>query len=105
MLESLGCQVVLAQDGDEAVRIFRREPQRYDLVMLDVRMPRLDGVEAYLQMRACRVDICSLVTSGYSQDERLNEMVQDPCCGFLAKPFDLNALQKALKKLPLRKKI
>lgn len=104
MLESLGCQVVLAQDGEEALKIFRREPQRYDLLVLDVRMPKLDGVEAYLQMRATRADICSLVTSGFSQDARLNEMVQDPCCGFLAKPFDLDGLQKALAKLPLRKK-
>ena len=103
MLESLGCQVVLAQDGEEAVRIFRREPQRFDLIMLDVRMPKLDGVEAYLQMRANRADICSLVTSGFSQDARLSEMVQDPCCVFLAKPFDLNMLQKALAKLPLKK--
>lgn len=101
MLESLGYRVVLAQDGAEAVQIFAQENGAFDLVVLDVRMPKLDGIDAYLQMRAQTPEISALITSGFSQDDRLTDIIKSQHCAFLAKPFDLTGLGDALNKLPL----
>src|SRR5262249_12242077 len=52
VLERLGYEVLVAEDGSDAVEAYRREHERIDLVVLDLNMPRLSGRDAFRQMRA-----------------------------------------------------
>jgi hypothetical protein len=73
ILDKLGFTVVSATDGHEAVVCFEREPARFDLVLLDLTMPGLSGVEALRRMRAHR--------PGGPVDERLcRGRGGDPSC-------------------------
>jgi PAS domain S-box-containing protein len=92
ILERLGFTVVSAADGREAVAHFEREPARFDLVLLDLTMPGLSGVETLMRMRELRPDLRVLLMSGYAEseaDSRLAGVARD---GFVQKPFTVGSL-------------
>ena len=68
MLRMTGYTVVEAVDGDEAVRVFNEKRDLINLLLLDVRMPRKNGREAYAEVRKIRPDINAIFISGYTAD-------------------------------------
>jgi two-component system cell cycle sensor histidine kinase/response regulator CckA len=85
-LRQNGFQVLLAEDGRQAVEIFERERERVRLVVLDVMMPRLSGPEAMRELRKLNPDVPILLASGYS-DVELTEAERTRVQGFIAKPY------------------
>ena len=93
-LTSAGYEVLLAEDGAEAVEVFHREHERIDLVILDVIMPRLSGRDAFRQMIALDPDVRVLFSTGYSPEE-LTEL--DGAVGLLTKPYRPHELLAAVE--------
>ena len=91
-LEKMGQRVIEAQDGAEAVEVMAREGAGIDLVILDVVMPGMDGVEAFPRLRALRPDVPILITSGYSHDGNVDELLRQGAAGFIEKPYDVDRL-------------
>jgi DNA-binding NarL/FixJ family response regulator len=91
ILERGGVEVVgQAADGDEAVRLCRTVQP--DVVLMDVRMPRLDGIEATRQVVAHRPETKVLVLTTFDLDEYVYSAVHAGASGFLLKdvsPADL----------------
>jgi PAS domain S-box-containing protein len=69
VLESFGYKVILAADGEEAVRKFTVHNEEIGLVILDMMMPKMTGVEAYKAIRNIRPEVKALFLSGYSADK------------------------------------
>jgi DNA-binding response OmpR family regulator len=87
-----GYTTILAADGHEALRLFRQDPTRIDLAILDVAMPRLSGTEVFTQIRAIRPDLPVVFTSGHtSESDSLSLMIAAGAV-FLQKPYALKAL-------------
>jgi response regulator NasT len=85
LLERAGFTVCAeAQDGEEAVELARREQP--DLAILDVKMPRLDGIEAAKRIIDER-PIPIVMLTAYSQDELVSRAVEAGVFGYLVKPF------------------
>jgi len=97
MLETLGYQVVAAADGVEAVDRFRAEPGRFDVVILDMTMPRMGGLEAFEEIWRTTPGIPVILTSGYSQDEFIHRHKDKPIACFLQKPYRLSALASCIE--------
>jgi CheY-like chemotaxis protein len=91
-----GFRVHLAEDGKEAVEIFRREQGRIDLVLLDLTMPRLSGREALRQLREIDPQVRVLFTSGFA-DAPLQDLEREGAQGFVAKPYRENDLIQAVR--------
>jgi DNA-binding NarL/FixJ family response regulator len=91
ILERAGMQVVgEAADGEEALTVAGRE--RPDVVLMDVRMPRLDGIEATRRLVAVQPDVKVLALTTFDLDEYVYAAVAAGACGFLLKdvpPADL----------------
>jgi len=87
VLERKGYHVLLAADGEEAVKLFDRERSRVSLLLFDVAMPRKGGIEALSEIRAICSDLPAILVSGYS--ERLTEQTSRDlgAPAFLRKPF------------------
>jgi len=92
ILEKLGFTVVSATDGHEAVQAFEREPSRFDLVLLDLTMPGVSGVEALRRMRGRRPDLPALMMSGYAETEAEARLAGLTSARFLQKPFTVASL-------------
>ncbi|MCB9737555.1 MAG: response regulator [Deltaproteobacteria bacterium] len=68
MLSRLGYDVVAHGDGRAVVDAFREAPQRWDLVILDARMPVMSGEEAFDAIAAVREGVRVLMSSGHRRD-------------------------------------
>ena len=97
MLERFGFTVQLAADGREAVNIFRQDPNRFVLVLLDLTMPHLDGEQTFREMRRIRPDVCVIISSGYNEQEVSQRFVGKGLAGFIQKPYQLSVLEGVLK--------
>ncbi len=86
MLRGAGYHVVTAQSGFECLDLFRASPRQFDLVLLDLSMPLMDGEETFNRLRALRPDVRVMLCTGFVQQERLNHMLEVGLYGFLQKP-------------------
>jgi CheY-like chemotaxis protein len=94
VLRGLGCRFDFAADGAEAVRMALAAP--YDLILMDVDMPGVNGVEAARRLRAAGFGGCLVSLSSYSRHE-LHRLVQDLAFDdYLDKPLSRDALLRVL---------
>lgn len=95
-LEQLGYTVLLADCGEEATEIFRENSDRIQLVLSDITMPGIDGIETIRQLRKISPGLKAIISSGYSS-EKIDSLPRDTV--FLAKPYSINELKAAIKKI------
>ena len=99
MMQKLGYNVLEARDGHEAVEVYKKNQNRVDLVILDMKMPHNGGL-TFEQLRKMDNDVKILITSGYTEAFRIRKLINHGCEGFIQKPFNLMALsQKILNAL------
>ena len=93
-LESMGFDVIQARDGAEAVARFLESPDRFRLVLLDLTMPRMDGLEALAELRRTRPSIPVILSSGYDADAAAQKLVELGQVRFLPKPYPIRELRR-----------
>ena len=98
-LEKRGYTVLAAEDGAEAIRILENNPGEIDLVVSDIMMPTLNGLELRKEAISLRPKIRFLFISGYAEDTigRTAQLPQDT--GYLEKPFLPIELARKVRKL------
>jgi CheY-like chemotaxis protein len=97
MLEMIGFTTRLAEDGQIAVDAFRAAPESFQLVVLDLTMPHMDGEEAFRQIRGIRADTRVLLMSGFNEQQAIERFAGKGLAGFLQKPFTVHALREKLQ--------
>jgi CheY-like chemotaxis protein len=99
ILDLLGFEPVQAGDGREAVEIFRRAPASFVLVLLDLAMPILDGVQTSAELRQIRSDLRIVFMSGFNEQDSIIRFSAEGVTNFVQKPFDMEALRKTLREV------
>ena len=95
-LRHLGCQVLTAVNGREALDIFRTHCVEIDCVILDLMMPEMGGEETFRALRAVRKDARGILSSGFAEEDATSSRVASELAGFLQKPYTLEQLRQAL---------
>jgi len=100
MLSFLGYDVVTAKDGNECIDILKRDGG-FDLVILDMIMPGLDGVHTLDRLERENMDVKVVLSSGFSfENEGNTKLMKSPLVlGKLNKPFNLTELSEAISGL------
>ena len=98
-LERAGFSVLRAEDGAQAVEIFREHAEAIRLVVLDRTMPGESGAEALEDIRRIRPDVPVLLVSGYSQESSAQRFAGMHVDGFLQKPFLPETLLERIRAL------
>jgi CheY-like chemotaxis protein len=86
-LERNGYKVVLARDGEEVIRFFERDAAGIALVVLDLTMPVMSGLETLRRLRAMRPDVPVVLSSGWSDAGVAGQFREQGAAGFLQKPY------------------
>ncbi len=87
MLERHGYSVVLAENGKEAVDLYRVLADKIDLVLLDMTMPLMGGEETFRELKTMRPDVRVILSSGYNEVEAVRRFAGKGLAGFLQKPY------------------
>ena len=92
-----GYTVVMAENGEEALRVSRAYSAPIHLMITDVVMPKMGGPQVAIQLAAERPDMKTLFVSGYAENTVLQHGDIDISARFLSKPFSLSALANKIR--------
>lgn len=98
-LRHQGFSVWLAASGEDALDLYRRHAEAIDLVLMDVRMPDLDGPQTLAGLRAINPSLpCCFMSGGLGEHTRA-ELINGGGASFVRKPFQLDELVQSLLSL------
>ena len=95
-LEEDGLSVQLVPDGVEAVAAFIDKP--YDFVLLDIKMPKLDGINALRLIKKIKPDVLALTFSGNAGSAEMLDSIKAGSNKCLIKPFQISELKDEIHK-------
>lgn len=97
LLKLDGHQVEFAFDGETAIENFRN--QNYDITFMDVKLPGLNGVESFFEIRKINPQAKIVMMTGYSIEQLVNQAVENGALGVLTKPIGMSQLLEQLEKI------
>ena len=99
MLEILGYRVLMATNGEEALRVYRAHQDEIALVLTDMVMPKMGGRELYEALVTINPDVKALLMSGYVLKEKVAELRAIGLRAFVYKPLNINNLGKIVRQV------
>jgi len=97
VLQALGYAVKGANSGDVAIDILRKE--RFDMMVLDYKMPGLSGFEVFAQARALHPDLAAVLVTGHGTPQIVEEANRLGFASILLKPFTSDELRSTVGKV------
>jgi len=94
-----GYSVRTAADGQEAVEVFQGHADEIACVVLDLTMPRMDGIATFKALKQIRPDVKVILSSDYSEKEVAQRFTGKGLAGFIQKPYGYQQLRKELERV------
>ena len=106
-LRPLECDVITAGNGEQALNVIRKDPP--DLVLLDLQMPQMGGIEVLHRLHNEGIDVPIIVITAHGSIETAVEAMKEGACDFITKPIDANhfdiVVRKALEREGLKREL
>ncbi|TAL01964.1 MAG: response regulator [Verrucomicrobia bacterium] len=99
VLKRTGLRVILATHGWEAVSLFQQHADEITFVLLDLSMPKLDGMKTLAELRRHRPEVKAVLTSGYNEASICQRSVQEGFVAFIPKPYQAGALIELARRI------
>jgi CheY-like chemotaxis protein len=96
MLEALGYEVITAADGLAGVSRYRNLWREIDLVILDMVMPNMSGGDCFRRMKEINPKARVVLSSGYSMDEAVQNVMDQGILAFIQKPYRMEDLSRVV---------
>lgn len=99
ILAECGYSVKMAENGEEAVQIFKKFKNEIKAVLLDMVMPKMSGQQTYFELTKIDNNVKVLLVSGFRQDDRVEAILKMGVKGFMQKPYSMATLANKLSHL------
>ncbi len=97
ILSKSGLNILHAEDGKEAVNMVK-EHEEIDLILMDIRMPRMDGIEATQNIKQLRSDLPVIVQTAYTMSSEKEKSFKAGCDDYVSKPINMKELFSTISK-------
>ena len=102
-LQNLGYTVILAENGEDAVEIYKENPGLIDIVILDMVMPKMNGREAFAELRKIDENVKVILSSGFMNEGDAGDLMEGGALTFHEKALQAHRPCQNLKKTPFLK--
>lgn len=96
-LPSKGYEVVTAESGPAAIE--KAQNENFDLIITDIKMPEMDGVETFISIRKIQPKVKVILMTGHAVEDRVQEGLNSKASSCLRKPFALDTLIQTIKQV------
>jgi len=96
ILERNGYAVTTADNGSEALAIVEKKP--FDIIFMDIKMPLMNGLEAYKQVKKIRPEARVIMMTAYAVEDLVQEALQEGAYAIIYKPLDIEKVLELVKK-------
>ncbi len=97
MIQRLDYEVLAAKNGEEAIALFEKNKATVDIVILDMRMPGMNGATVHDHLREIRPDTKIILASGYLENGHARDIIAHQYNDFIQKPFHLDLLTQKIE--------
>lgn len=97
IFNNMNVKLLRAVDGEEAIRIFKDNPD-IDIVLMDLKMPGINGFDAAREIRKIRKDVCIIAQTAYAQSSDKFKAIQAGCDDYISKPINTIELFRIIHK-------
>jgi len=97
ILEDEGYSVTTVEDGYQAIEVVRK--QHFDAIFIDIRMPGIDGVQTFREIKKIDPDIAVVMMTAYSVEDLVKEALEEGAHAIIYKPFDINMVIAIIEEL------
>ena len=99
MLQRLGYHVLEASDGQRAIDIFEKEKDAIDIVLLDMRMPGMNGAAVYQRLIQIQPNVKVILFSGYFDNKNIRKILDNKNVDLIQKPVRLRQMSQKLQSM------
>ncbi|MBF0389768.1 MAG: response regulator [Desulfamplus sp.] len=99
LIQNCGHKVITAENGRDGLNIFLNETSTIDMIISDVMMPLMDGLELLAKIRQHNSDIPFIVTTGFTDTEMVIKALKQGATDFITKPYSSKELSVALNRI------
>lgn len=97
ILEDRDCNVVTADDGFTAIK--KAKEQSFDLIFMDIKMPGLNGVQTFRELKKIDPKITVIMMTAYSVEDLIEEAVEEGAYAVIYKPFDMDKVIQTIERV------
>ena len=97
ILASYPVKLFRAFDGEEAIHNFQVNKSAYDLILMDIRLPKLNGYDATQRIKEINPSIPIIAVTAYAHSQGIIDCYDAGCDDFIAKPFDISKIVKIVE--------
>ncbi|MEO8540730.1 MAG: PAS domain S-box protein [bacterium] len=101
-IQRMGFTVITAENGAEAVEVFRQHRDDIRLVLMDLTMPQMSGEDAFREIRAIRPSAVVIIMSGYNEIETSQRFSGKGVAAFVQKPYEVPRLRELIREVLAR---
>jgi len=102
MLEDKGYRVATANDGVEAIEMVKS--RHYDIIFLDVRLPGMNGIETFEQVKVIDPEAIVIMMTGYTEEDLVKGAINEGAYICIYKPFDMGKVIELVEKISKERK-
>lgn len=97
ILSSYPLKLIRANDGEEAVNYFNQDQSNINLVLMDIKLPKINGYDATQRIKEINPSIPVIAVTAYAHSQGIIDCYNSGCDDFIAKPFDINKIIRLIE--------
>ncbi len=97
ILSSYPLKLIRANDGEEAVNYFHKDQTSINLVLMDIKLPKVNGYDATQRIKEINPSIPVIAVTAYAHSQGIIDCYNSGCDDFISKPFDINKIVRLIE--------